>query len=52
MYSEEQIKEISKNKNIKKCSSKSITYKNEFKIWCINKYYKEHYSPTMIFKEA
>lgn len=52
MYTEEQIKEISKNKNIIKCSSKSITYKNEFKLWCVNKYYKEQYSVTMIFKEA
>jgi len=52
MYSKEQIKEIGKNKNIIKCSSKSITYKNEFKLRCVNKYYKEQYSPVMIFKEA
>ena len=52
MYTKEQILEISKNKNIIKCSSKSITYKNEFKLWCVNKYYKEQYSPAMIFKEA
>jgi len=52
MYSKEQIKEIIKNENIIKCSSKSIAYKNEFKLWCVNKYYKEQYSPAMIFKEA
>lgn len=52
MYSEEQIKVISKNKNIIKCSPKSITYKNEFKLWCVNKYYKEQCSPAIIFKEA
>mgnify|MGYP000329024195 CR=1 FL=1 len=52
MYTNEQIQELLRNRNIKKCSSTNITYNNQFKIDSVLKYYKEGYSPTMIFKEA
>ncbi len=47
-----QINELSKNKNVDKCSEKSITYSKEFKIQAVHKYYEKGYSPKMIFKEA
>lgn len=52
MFTQEQINELLKNENISKCSSKSITYKKEFKLMAINDYYKNGHSPNMIFKEA
>lgn len=51
-FTEAQISELSKNKNISKCSDKSITYNKEFKILAIKKYYEDGYSSGMIFKEA
>lgn len=51
-FTEAQICELSKNKNISKCSDKSITYSKEFKILAVKKYYEDGYSPGMIFKEA
>ena len=51
-FTEAQIAELSQNKNISKCSAKSITYSKEFKLSAIKKYYKEGYSPRMIFEEA
>lgn len=52
MFTQEQIKQISNNKYIEKCSSKSITYKPEFKLLAIKKYFNEGLSPRMIFEEA
>jgi hypothetical protein len=46
------IKELSKNKNVSKCSDKSITYSKHFKVLAVKKYYEEGYSPSMIFNEA
>lgn len=51
-FTEAQIIELSKNKNISKCSEKSITYGNNFKVSAVKKYYESGYSPKMIFKEA
>lgn len=47
-----QITELSKNKNVAKCSDKSITYDKKFKMLAIKKYHVDGYSPRMIFKEA
>ena len=47
-----QIEELSKNKNVFKCSDKSITYSKEFKVFAVKRYFEEGYSPVMIFKEA
>ena len=52
MFTQDQVKELLKNKNVSKCSPKSITYKKEFKAGAVNKYYNEGYSPKMIFEEA
>jgi hypothetical protein len=47
-----QIKELLANKNVENCSDRSITYNKKFKVWAVNKYYEEGYSPRMIFEEA
>ena len=52
MFNPEQIKELSRNKNVSKCSSKSITYNKDFKLRAVKQYYENGYSPTMIFEEA
>ncbi|NQV00002.1 MAG: helix-turn-helix domain-containing protein [Parcubacteria group bacterium] len=52
MFTKKQIKELLKNKNVDKCSPKSITYNNKFKLLAIKKYYEDGYSPSMIFEEA
>ena len=52
MFNPEQIKELLNNKNVDRCSSKSITYSKQFKVWAVKKYYDDGYSPSMIFREA
>ena len=52
MFTQEQINKLLENENVSKCTSKSITYKNEFKLMAINEYYKNGHSPNMIFKKA
>jgi transposase len=52
MFTQKQINDLLANKNVAKCSPKSITYKREFKIWAVKKYFEEAYSPNMIFEEA
>lgn len=52
MFTQKQINELLKNKNVDKCSPKSITYNNKFKVDAVKKYYQQGYSPSMIFKEA
>lgn len=52
MFTQEQINQLKANKNVIKCSSKSITYKKKFKIWAVKKYFDEGYNPKMIFEEA
>ena len=52
MFSPEQVKELLKNKNIHKCSSKSITFNSEFKLSAVKQYYEQGYTANLIFKEA
>ena len=52
MFTPEQVKELENNKNVIKCSSKSISYSNQFKLAAVKKYYQEGGSPSMIFREA
>jgi transposase-like protein len=47
-----QIAELSQNKSVSKCSAKSITYSNDFKLLAIKKYYEKGHSARMIFEEA
>jgi hypothetical protein len=51
IFTNEQINEISKNKNVARCSEKSITYHKDFKIEAI-KQYDRGMSAKEIFKEA
>jgi transposase-like protein len=52
MFNPEQIKDLLSNKNVYKCSSESITYSKQFKLWAIRRYYDDGYSPNAIFREA
>ena len=52
IYSEEEIKLLSANPNIIRCSNKSVTYRKEFKIKAVLDYYQQGLSPKTIFKKA
>lgn len=51
LLSEEAIKTLSNNKNIRTVSKKAITYKDEFKMHFVDEYYKGK-SARQIFEEA
>jgi len=51
-FSSEQISEMLENKNIARCSEKSITYHRDFKIRAVNQYQDEGLSAIQIFKRA
>lgn len=51
-FTADQIVELLKNKNVARCSNKSITYSKDFKFKAIEQYDKNGYSPRMIFKDA
>ena len=51
-FTEEQIKMLLENSNVVRCSDKSITYSEQFKIEAIRKYYEEGLSPSQIFMGA
>lgn len=50
-FTEAQIAELSKNKNVSRCSEKSITYDKKFKIWAVEQY-AQGQGAVSIFKEA
>jgi len=52
MFSQKQVEELLKNKNIARCSSKSITFCGRFKVRAVKRYYEDGYSARMIFQEA
>ncbi len=52
MFNEEQVKELVKNKNVLRCSAKSITYSQTFKLRAIKQYFEEGLGPNQIFEEA
>jgi transposase-like protein len=51
-FTKEEIEGLSKNIYIKRCSEKSITYANEFKLLAIQRYFEEGLAPSQIFYEA
>lgn len=51
IFNEERIKELLQNPNVERCSSKSITYRKDFKVIAINKY-REGLPPNEIFRQA
>jgi len=52
IFNKEQVVELTKNKNVKKCSEKSITYDKDFKIKAVKQYYDEYMMPNEIFEQA
>lgn len=52
MFNEEQVKELLNNKNVSRCSAKSITYSQEFKLKALRQYFDEGMGPNQIFEEA
>jgi hypothetical protein len=52
LFSPEQIADLLRNPNVAKCSSKSISYKQEFKIWAIKQYDNGGLSAKDIFSQA
>jgi len=51
IFTEEQIKELSTNKNVVRCSERSITYSKSFKISVV-KLYEQGLTSTEIFRQA
>lgn len=51
IFTESEIKELCANENVLRCSSKSITFKEEFKIKTIRQY-QQGMTPQQIFIEA
>ena len=52
LYSAEHIKALQDNPNVAKCSSKTITYRKEFKISAVKEYYEQGLGPSAIFQKA
>jgi transposase-like protein len=52
MFTEEQIKELRENKNVLRCSAKSITYSPAFKARAVRCSSEQGLSPHQIFKAA
>lgn len=50
-FTQEQISELTKNPGVLRCSEKSITYHNDFKLATIKRY-DEGLPPTLIFTAA
>lgn len=51
-FSEEQIRILSANRNIIKCSEKTISYSKDFKIFAVKQYNEEGKTVNQIFREA
>jgi transposase-like protein len=52
IYSPEELKALRSNPNVAKCSSRSITYSQEFKLRAVKQYHEEGLGPTEIFLKA
>ncbi|PIR96090.1 MAG: hypothetical protein COT92_02910 [Candidatus Doudnabacteria bacterium CG10_big_fil_rev_8_21_14_0_10_42_18] len=52
IYSAEQIKALLINPNVAKCSSKSVSYRKEFKVRVVKEYYEQGFGPNAIFQKA
>ena len=51
-YTDEQRKTLLKNKNVKKCSQKAITYSRDFKVKAVQQYQEDRMIPQEIFIQA
>jgi transposase-like protein len=52
VFSAEQIKDLLKNPNVAKCSSKSISCSNQFKVWAVKQYCEQGLPARQIFVNA
>ena len=52
IFTDEQIKELSRNKNVRRCGAKSVRYKRSFKESALRLYHEEGLSAVEIFKNA
>jgi transposase-like protein len=52
IFTEEQIAELLKNKNIRTCSPKAVSYAREFKVWAVKQYNEQGLTATAIFEVA
>ena len=52
IFTGEQIKKLSKNRNVRRCGAKSVRYKKSFKESALKLYNEEGMSAVEIFKEA
>lgn len=52
IFTQDQIDKLLENKNISKCSEKSITYSHKFKIMAIKQYNDEGMTSKQIFEQA
>ena len=50
MFNVEQIDELSRNKNVLRCSAKSITYSQTFKLKALKQYFEEGMGLNQIFE--
>jgi transposase len=50
-FSKEEQEDLLKNKNVVRCSEKTISYSKEFKFWAV-KQYEEGLGPQEIFKKV
>ena len=51
-FNKQQMEQLSKNQNVKKCGEKTITYSQIFKTKAVQQYDQEGLSPPEIFTEA
>ena len=51
IFNEEEIKELSLNPNVERCSERSITYHKDFKLSAIEQY-RKGFPPNEIFQQA
>ncbi|HDQ22374.1 MAG TPA: hypothetical protein ENN28_00170 [Candidatus Uhrbacteria bacterium] len=51
-FTKEQIKELSKNKNVSHCGLKSVRYTKKFKLTALKQYNEDGRGAVEIFKEA
>jgi transposase-like protein len=52
MFTQKQVEILLQNKQVNRCTPKSISYSTNFKLQAIKRYYDDGYSPSMIFEEA
>jgi len=52
IFTKEEIAKLSKNKNVDKCSERSITYTKEFKVKAVKQYQEYFMLPREIFEDA